>query len=133
LITSIYDAYWWSVETITTVTYGEYYPVTAMGRAIAGVTMFAAIGFLWTFVGLVTRKVREITNTKQKEEQLQERLTVTMSTVANETKEMIKNKIDIIDLLDDNDKEDLIKLIRVINSGGRSNVKNEVAPQNQKL
>jgi hypothetical protein len=104
-----------------------------MGRAIAGVTMFAAIGFLWTFVGLVTRKVREITNTKQKEEQLQERLTVTMSTVANETKEMIKNKIDIIDLLDDNDKEDLIKLIRVINSGGRSNVKNEVAPQNQKL
>lgn len=133
MITSIYDAYWWSVETITTVTYGEYYPVTAMGRAIAGVTMFAAIGFLWTFVGLVTRKVREITNTKQKEEQLQERLTVTMSTVANETKEMIKNKIDIIDLLDDNDKEDLIKLIRVINSGGRSNVKNEVAPQNQKL
>jgi voltage-gated potassium channel len=130
-IKNIYDALWWSVETITTVTYGEYYPVTAMGRAIAGVTMFAAIGFLWTFVSLVgsllvTKKIHEISNAKQKEERLQEPLTVTISTVANDTKEIIKNKIEILDLLDDNDLEDLIKLIRIVNSGRRSSVTDEV-------
>jgi voltage-gated potassium channel len=137
-IKNIYDAFWWSVETITTVTYGEYYPVTAMGRAIAGVTMFAAIGFLWTFVGLVgsllvTKKMHEISDAKQKEEHLQERPTVTVSTVANETKEMIKNKIDILNLLDDKDLEDLIKLIRMINSGGRSSTTDEVLRLKQKI
>ena len=44
-----------------------------MGRIIAAVTMFAAIGFLWTFVepvgsSLVTRKVREANKQQQKEE-----------------------------------------------------------------
>jgi len=137
-IKNIYDAFWWSVETITTVTYGEYYPVTAMGRAIAGVTMFAAIGFLWTFVGLVgsllvTRRVRELSNMQKNQDHLDVRRTVTRSTVVNDTKEMIKNKIDIVDLLDDKDLEDLIKLIRTVNSGGRSSVTDEVVRQKQKL
>ena len=93
----------WSVETITTVTYGEYYPVTAMGRVIAGVTMFAAIGFLWTFVGLVgsslaTRKVREASNQRAKgsANAVLQLLTLPKPTVANATKELIKNKIDIL-------------------------------------
>ena len=59
-----------------------------MGRVIAGATMFAAIGFLWTFVGLVgcllvTRKFREANKQQQPSSR---------STVANETKELIKNK-----------------------------------------
>jgi voltage-gated potassium channel len=63
-ITSLYDAFWWSIETITTVAYGEYYPVTALGRFIASIMMFAAIGFVWTVVGiigsnLVARKIKE--------------------------------------------------------------------------
>lgn len=139
-IKNIYDAFWWSVETITTVTYGEYYPVTAMGRVIAGVTMFAAIGFLWTFVGLVgsslvTRRVREASNQQQKEHHLQMQLrTLPKPTVANETKELIKNKIDILDSLDDKDLEDLIKLIRMINSEKKSpkaSLADEVVQQKQ--
>jgi voltage-gated potassium channel len=50
-IETIPDAMWWSVETITTVAYGEYYPVTAEGKIVASVMMFAAIAFLCTFVG----------------------------------------------------------------------------------
>ena len=47
-----------------------------MERIITAVTMFASIGFLWTFVesvgsSLVTRKVREANKQQQKEEQLQ--------------------------------------------------------------
>jgi hypothetical protein len=35
------------METITTVAYGEYYPITPLGRLISSVLMFAAIGILW--------------------------------------------------------------------------------------
>jgi voltage-gated potassium channel len=52
-INNIADAMWWSIETITTVAYGEYYPITNAGRVIASVMMFAGIAFLWTLVGLV--------------------------------------------------------------------------------
>ena len=47
------------IETITTVAYGEYYPVTFLGRIIAGVLMFAAIGILWTVVALIPAKLVE--------------------------------------------------------------------------
>ena len=35
-IHTLYDAFWWAIGTITTVAYGEYYPITFTGRIIAG-------------------------------------------------------------------------------------------------
>ncbi|MFE2594895.1 potassium channel family protein [Streptomyces sp. NPDC059396] len=42
-ITSFPVALWWSVETATTVGYGDLYPVTPWGRVIASVVMLAGI------------------------------------------------------------------------------------------
>lgn len=42
------DALWWSVETVTTVGYGDMYPVTTTGRVVAGLLMLAGIGVLGT-------------------------------------------------------------------------------------
>ena len=47
------DALWWSFVTITTVGYGDRYPVTAEGRVLAGVLMTAGIGLFGTFSGFV--------------------------------------------------------------------------------
>lgn len=43
-ITTFGDALWWSVSTITTVGYGDRYPVTAAGRAIGIALMIAGVG-----------------------------------------------------------------------------------------
>lgn len=49
-ITSFGDALWWAVTTITTVGYGDTYPVTVEGRLIATVMMLLGIAL----VGVVT-------------------------------------------------------------------------------
>lgn len=47
------DALWWAVSTISTVGYGDRYPVTQEGRLIAVVLMTAGVGLFATFSGLV--------------------------------------------------------------------------------
>ena len=45
-IDSFLDALWWSASTITTVGYGDIYPITAVGRLIAIFTMLVGISTL---------------------------------------------------------------------------------------
>jgi len=46
------DAIWWSVTTVTTVGYGDKYPVTAEGRIVAMILMVAGIGLFGILSGL---------------------------------------------------------------------------------
>jgi len=63
-ITTFGDATWWAFTTVTTVGYGDRYPITGQGRFIAGALMLAGIALL----GIVTAslaswlidKVREV-------------------------------------------------------------------------
>jgi len=43
------DAIWWAAATITTVGYGDRYPVTSEGRCIAAILMCAGVGLFSTF------------------------------------------------------------------------------------
>jgi voltage-gated potassium channel len=40
------DALWWAIVTVTTIGYGDRYPVTAGGRGVAVVLMFVGIGLI---------------------------------------------------------------------------------------
>ena len=42
---------------MTTVAYGDVYPVTVGGKVIAIMLMFAGIGILWTFVAALSSKL----------------------------------------------------------------------------
>lgn len=50
---SIPAAMWWAMATVTTVGYGDVYPVTAAGRVIAGVTMVTGIVMIALPVGII--------------------------------------------------------------------------------
>ena len=63
-IQSFFDALWWSAATITTVGYGDIYPVTAAGRVIAVFTMVVGISTL----AVVTARIAQflISNDNEK-------------------------------------------------------------------
>ena len=47
------DAIWWAFSTITTVGYGDRYPVTSEGRSVAVILMCAGVGLFGTFSGFL--------------------------------------------------------------------------------
>jgi len=46
LFGSIPDAMWWGVASLTTVGYGDVYPITPIGRLLAGIIAITGIGFV---------------------------------------------------------------------------------------
>lgn len=53
-ITSFGDALWWACTTVTTVGYGDRYPVTTTGRCVAVVLMMFGIGLVGAVTAAVT-------------------------------------------------------------------------------
>jgi voltage-gated potassium channel len=58
------DGLWWAMVTLTTVGYGDAYPVTGPGRLVAGLVMLVGVGLVGTFTAkiaavLVERRIRE--------------------------------------------------------------------------
>lgn len=51
-ITSAEDAMWWAISTITTVGYGDRYPITSEGRIVAMFLMAGGVGVFGTLSGL---------------------------------------------------------------------------------
>jgi voltage-gated potassium channel len=52
-ITSGGDALWWAIVTITTVGYGDFYPVTSIGRIIGVFVMFTGIGIIGALASIL--------------------------------------------------------------------------------
>jgi voltage-gated potassium channel Kch len=52
-VDSFGDAIWWAVVTVTTIGYGDIFPVTTLGRFVGGFLMFAGIGTLGIFTAAI--------------------------------------------------------------------------------
>jgi voltage-gated potassium channel len=53
------EALWWSLQTVTTVGYGDVVPVTAYGRVIAGIVMLLGIAASAVLTAIVTSALFE--------------------------------------------------------------------------
>lgn len=51
---SIGHAFWWAVATLTTVGYGDVYPITGMGKFLSGVIALIGIGFIALPTGIIS-------------------------------------------------------------------------------
>ena len=66
---SIPATLWWSVVTLTTVGYGDIYPVTTLGKVIAGIISVLGIGMVALPAGIISAGfVEEISETKKGQE-----------------------------------------------------------------
>jgi voltage-gated potassium channel len=49
------DVLWWAITTVTTVGYGDRYPVTDAGRIAGATLMICGIGYLATVLGVLAQ------------------------------------------------------------------------------
>ena len=64
--TSIPATIWWSVVTLTTVGYGDLYPVTVLGKIFASIVLLAGISLLALPAGIITTGFLEEASDKKK-------------------------------------------------------------------
>lgn len=64
--TSAFDALWWSVSTVTTVGYGDVYPITPLGRIIGAIIALLGVGLVAIPTGIISAGfVEEVRTEKQ--------------------------------------------------------------------
>jgi voltage-gated potassium channel len=69
---SIFDALWWAIVTLTTVGYGDIYPITTGGRLFTFGILIIGLGLIAVPTGIITSSLSEVR--RQLEEERRERL-----------------------------------------------------------
>jgi len=62
---NIGQALWWSVATLTTVGYGDVYPVTAIGKILSAIIALIGIGFVALPTGILSSAFIEKVQSKK--------------------------------------------------------------------
>lgn len=64
----IISAFWWSIATLTTIGYGDVYPITALGKSMSTIISVIGIGLIALPTGIISSGfLEEYRNSKQKE------------------------------------------------------------------
>ena len=66
--TSIFHCMWWSVITMTTVGYGDVYPITVGGKVFTSAILFMGLGIVAVPTGLIASALTKTVIKKQKKE-----------------------------------------------------------------
>ena len=106
-ITNLGDAFWWAIVTITTVGYGEFFPLTFVGRLIGVLVMLTGIGTAVIIVTIFSEK-----RLRGLEARLKPKTDAHPSLFGAETKTNIKAKIDGLEKLTEEDLDNLIIMMR---------------------
>ena len=128
-ITNFGDALWWAIVTVTTVGYGDIYPVTVEGKIIAAFLMVVGIGVLGIFIStfgaaLIESRLRmkksdsavedQSPNLEELKSDIGTSIVHTPTNFNAEAKNFIKQKVDEIEKMNENEINMLIDMIRTI-------------------
>jgi len=61
---SIFDSLWWAVATLTTVGYGDIYPITLAGRIFTFLILMVGLGLIAVPTGIVASALSEVRSQK---------------------------------------------------------------------
>jgi voltage-gated potassium channel len=98
-ISNFEDAIWFSVTTLTISGFGDVYPITTYGRIVAAVLSFIGLGII---LGFISNDGSAL---------VASRLGKAQKRLHNETKELIRKKIDNLEQLHDDNVADLLSII----------------------
>lgn len=65
---SIFDSLWWSIITLTTVGYGDVYPITLGGRVFTFFILLIGLGIVAIPTGIISSSLTKVVETKTEEE-----------------------------------------------------------------
>lgn len=91
-VTSLGDAFWWSIVTVSTTGFGDIAPKSVIGRIIATVLMFTGIGVF----GVIMSTIGNILLEKPKEDKQVDIQTIDISELTDEQKITVKNFVDFL-------------------------------------
>jgi voltage-gated potassium channel len=103
------DALWWAVITITTVGYGDYTPVTPLGRIIGTIVMFTGIGIVVTLVTVFAQK-----RVERMQERLKSKTDGKARVLKNEMKATIQDKVEGIEKLTEEEFDGLMVMMKTL-------------------
>lgn len=89
------DAIWWAIVTVSTVGYGDCYPVTTNGRILATFLILIGISVFGVLGGFLAHEFISISNKKDQEDQEDEEEEEEEPTIADLQKDIADIKVDI--------------------------------------
>lgn len=69
MFSNAFDALWWAVATLTTVGYGDIYPITILGKMLSGIIAILGIGLVAIPTGIISAGFVEQTNEEKDTEE----------------------------------------------------------------
>ena len=64
---SIFDSLWWSIVTLTTVGYGDVYPITVGGRLFTFLILLIGLGIVAIPTGIISSSMTKVFNDRHEE------------------------------------------------------------------
>lgn len=71
-VTHLFDAFWWAMVTVTTIGYGDIYPMTTEGRLVAIFLMMSGLGVLGALTAMVSSHVFRVQQVRLSEKEIPE-------------------------------------------------------------
>lgn len=108
-ITQFGDAVWWAVVTLATVGYGDYYPVTAVGRIIAILMIISGVGIFALMVATLAKR-----RLQKAESKLGPVTKPDLNLLGQETKTAIQDKVEGIEKLTEDEFDGLMVMMKTL-------------------